>query len=218
MKKKRMIAIFLAVVMVMMIPLSASAFDPSKAVDYADEWALSRNSSEYQTGGNWLLATFKDWFPGLTFISDADCTNFVSQCLDAGGLPQNSNWKYDGRSNSTASWYVADALKDYLKYTYGATQLVSKWTKYGQANGYAYKDNSSNLFGNGREVVFYDWEDDGNIDHASYCVGTGWSNDDTSKYGDLINQHSNDRKRILFHLDEKNPYRATTAIYAFEVR
>jgi hypothetical protein len=94
---------------------------------------------------------------------------------------------------------------------------VSKWTKNGQANGYAYKDNSSNLVGNGREVIFYDWKDEGTIDHAAYCVGTGWSKDSTSKYGDLVNQHTSDRQRVLFHLDEHNTNRKTTAIYAFQV-
>lgn len=204
-----------------MVPLSASAYDGSKAIAYADKWVDNndylRNTAEYATGGNWLINIFKSWFPGITWLSDADCTNYVSQILDAGGLPQNSNWKYGGKDNSTASWYVADALKNYLKYTYGAKQLVSKWTKNGQANGYAYKDNSSNLVGNGREVIFYDWEDDGSIDHASYCVGTGWSKDPTSKYGDLIDQHTNDRERVIFHLDEYNPHKKTTAIYAFQV-
>ena len=166
---------------------------------YADKYVFDYNTSQYQTG------------------IGGDCANFVSQCLAAGGLSQNSNWKYDGRKNSTASWYGANSLKNYLKYTYGATQLVSKWTKNGQANGYAYKDNSSNLVGNGREVIFYDWKDEGTIDHAAYCVGTGWSKDSTSKYGDLVNQHTSDRQRVLFHLDEHNTNRKTTAIYAFQV-
>lgn len=202
MKKKRMIAIFLAIVMVMMVPMSASAYNGSKAIEYADKHVFDYNTSEFQTG------------------IGGDCTNFVSQCLDAGGLPQNSNWKYNGRSNSTASWYGADSLKNYLKYTYGAEQLVSKWTKSGYGSSYAYVNNSSNLDGDGDEVIFYDWTDDGKIDHAAFCVGTGFDSGAviptiSFDYGDLINQHTTDRKRVLYHLDEHNAQRNTTAIYAF---
>ena len=41
--------------------------------------------------------------------SGGDCTNFVSQCLKAGGWTTNGSW-----STSTQSWRVADKLKDYL--------------------------------------------------------------------------------------------------------
>ena len=42
-----------------------------------------------------------------------------------------------------------------------ATRLVSKWTNDGRGRSYAYINNSGNLSGDGTEIIFYDWNDDG---------------------------------------------------------
>ena len=55
-----------------------------------------------------------------------------------------------------------------------ATRLVSKWTNDGRGRSYAYINNSGNLSGDGTEIIFYDWNDDGIIDHTAICVGTGY--------------------------------------------
>lgn len=210
MKKKSLqkaISTVLAFALFISIPFSVYAYSGSAAIAYADKYALNPNWPAYRT-------------------MDKDCSNFVSQCLYAGGLSQNDRWFYGlgivaGMGYST-SWSVADDLKNYLKNDLGATKLVSKWTKTGYGNSYAYVNNSNNLVGDGREVMFYDWADDGEIDHAALCVGTGFrSNSVTTSavfdYGDLIDQHSNNRKRVLWHVDDFNTYRNTTAIYAFQI-
>lgn len=73
----------------------------------------------------------------------------------------------------------------------------------------------------GIEIVFYDWQGDGMIDHSSIVVGTGNSADgskyNNSAYGDLVDQNSTDRKQTLWHLDYWNNRRATTEIYAFRL-
>ena len=96
-----------------------------------------------------------------------------------------------------------------------ATRLVSKWTNDGRGRSYAYINNSGNLSGDGTEIIFYDWNDDGTIDHTAICVGTGYPLDGPRYYSDLIDQHTTNRKQVTWHLDYFNPDSNFTAIYAF---
>ena len=76
--------------------------------------------------------------------------------------------------------------------------------------------------GNASEIVFYDWLGDGEIDHASIVVskGTSWTQDGTGggHYGQLINQHTKDRKFAIWHLDPHNGDKYTTRIYAYRIK
>ena len=60
-------------------PVEASegtyTYVPQKAVDYADKY--------------W--SNYNDFYPNYNSIG-GDCANFVSQCLQAGGLPMNGSW------------------------------------------------------------------------------------------------------------------------------
>lgn len=145
----------------------------------------------------------------------------MSQCLNAGGLTQNSTWHYYTSSHQyTNAWSVANDLKNYLKNNVGAPILAPKWKKTAipSQRTYAYVNDSSNITSSdgGRVVVFYDWKDDGIIDHASIIVATGNAEDNTG-YGDLIDQNSTDRKHVIWHLDHYNTHKNTTAIYAFRI-
>ena len=55
----------------------------------------------------------------LLMENGGDCTNFVSQCLRAGGAPMDYNnsrpWWYDVRGKSSICWAVANSLFWYLK-------------------------------------------------------------------------------------------------------
>ena len=118
----------------------------------------------------------------------------------------------------STAWVRADSLKKYMKNNLQATRLVSKWKKTANSakNEYAYVDNSNNLINYGMTVVFYDWQDDGIIDHTSIMVGTGNALDGTG-YGDLIDQNTTNRKQTIWHLDSYNGDKLTTAIYAFRI-
>ena len=197
----RTFSVLLAVALFAAISPAASAYtyDGDAAKRYADTYALSHNSSYRQFSG--------------------DCANFVSQCLYAGGLQQNDTWFYKngyfaGIGYSEA-WATADTLKNYLKNDLKATRLVSKWTNDGRGRSYAYINNSGNLSGDGTEIIFYDWNDDGIIDHTAICVGTGYPLDGPRYYSDLIDQHTTNRKHVTWHLDYFNQNRNSTAIYAF---
>lgn len=58
-------------------------YDRAAAVAYADRWALDRN-------------------PAYWSSPDADCANYVSQCLAAGGLRESAGPEGDWRSDGTA--------------------------------------------------------------------------------------------------------------------
>lgn len=204
--RKTLIAKVLAVILILnALAVPSFAYSRANAVAYADKYVLNSNSNHqyFTNGGN--------------------CTNFVSQCLYAGGVKMDSIWYCVMESSPmynqySSAWLRADSLKNYLKNNLGAERLVSKWTKYGNSSQgvYGYTDNSSNLTNTGIEIVFYDWQDDGIIDHASIIVGTGTALDGTG-YGDLIDQNTTDRKHTIWHLDSYNANKLTTAIYAFRL-
>ena len=73
-------------------------YDRQKCVDYANQWALSRNPKYYdyeKIGG--------------------DCTNFASQCIYAGSSVMNYNsWYYKNANNKSPSWTGVEFLYHFL--------------------------------------------------------------------------------------------------------
>lgn len=173
--KRRFIIIIAALYFIGHGLIQTNAFDDAAAQEYADRFVTSYN------------ILYKSYM--------SDCTNFVSQCLDAGGLCQTDHWWYKKGiigilfDTNSHSWSVANDLKDYMKNDLSAERIAGKWKKKeafdntGKRLCYAYTNNSSNIFGYHGEIIFYDWEDDGHIDHASIVVGTNTAYDGTG-YGD----------------------------------
>lgn len=210
MKKRIVSKLMIILVVCAGLVIPTFAYNRTTAVSYANTYALSYNSNYRSFAG-----------------SGGDCANFVSQCLYAGGLSMSNTWKYiwssgNNRNNDTctAAWNNANSLKNYLKNNIGAPILAPKWRKVAipSQSTYAYVDNSANITTSdgGKVVVFYDWYDDGIIDHTSLCVGTG-TDTGSSRYGDLIDAHTGNRKQAIWHLDPYNSYRDTTAVYAFRL-
>ncbi|MGD8192842.1 amidase domain-containing protein [Brevibacillus ginsengisoli] len=91
---------------------------------------------------------------------EVDCTNFVSQCLYAGGIPmiytnnQGSGWWYTGNSWSW-SWSVANALYLLLKS--------------GKAPFYARQMEAPNELQIG-DVICYDFDGNGHWQHNTFVV------------------------------------------------
>lgn len=73
---------------------SEKKFNNIKSANYSMEYALNYN----------------DKFKNFDTIG-GDCTNFVSQCLNAGGLETNNNW-----TPYSTSWINVNSLRDYLVY------------------------------------------------------------------------------------------------------
>jgi hypothetical protein len=78
-----------------------SEWDHEKAVSYAHQWAYDRNRR------------YMD-FSGM----GGDCTNFISQCLHAGGASMNYTrtfgWYYNSASDRTPSWTGVSYLHNFL--------------------------------------------------------------------------------------------------------
>ena len=126
-------------------------YSPDKAVAYADKWATSRNPKYKQ-------------YPGV------DCCNFVSQCLDAGGMPRNS------------TWYPASY--DWIN----CSGAISNFKKYGS---FMSANDSNVLRGN---PVYYDWNSNGVYDHTAICVGRN------SAGTPIIDAHTGDHYHAAWRL------------------
>jgi hypothetical protein len=79
-------------------------YDRLSAVEYAKKWALGSNP-QYKN------------YKGM----GGDCTNFISQCIHAGGIPFDSskknswlNWFWYNDSERTPSWTAAEAFYNYI--------------------------------------------------------------------------------------------------------
>lgn len=83
----------------------ATAYNRTAAVNYAFQYATTPNSA-------------------YTNFS-RDCTNFISQCLLAGGISMHTggakygwdSWYYKNGSDYSSAWTVADAFHNYLSYS-----------------------------------------------------------------------------------------------------
>lgn len=76
-------------------------YDRKKAVEYARKWALGKNSEFGYFGG-----------------IGGDCTNYISQCLLAGGGVMNYNyikgWYFKNMNDRSPSWTSVAYLQDFL--------------------------------------------------------------------------------------------------------
>ncbi|MEI7025888.1 amidase domain-containing protein [Paenibacillus sp. y28] len=91
----------------------------------------------------------------------SDCTNYVSQCLYAGGAPMNNTgrretgWWYEGKSGSkelwSYSWSVSHSLQSFLKRS---------------TIGLRADEVSSPLELSPGDVICYDWNGDGGFEHS----------------------------------------------------
>lgn len=76
-------------------------YERKSAVDYARKWALGKNPNYYH-------------FSGI----GGDCTNFISQCLLAGGSVMNYDkyygWFYTDVDNRSPSWTSVEYLQRFL--------------------------------------------------------------------------------------------------------
>lgn len=99
--------------------------------------------------------------PAYPALAD-DCTNFVSQCLAAGGVPQDpapsraAGWWYRHRREGWSySWAVSEALYRYLL---GAGRAAATPDPAALAPG---------------DLIFYDWDGHGRHRHTTLVVAVG---------------------------------------------
>ena len=137
-----------------------ATYNREAAVAYANQWWNSAN-------------------PAYPYF-EVDCTNFISQCLRAGGAPmrgypdRSRGWWIQGGSWSY-SWSVAHSLRWYLETSNQGLRAERVY------------DPSELEIG---DVIFYDFAGDGRIDHSTIVTsmqnGVPYVNAHTS---DSINRH-----------------------------
>jgi hypothetical protein len=179
-----MIVLFVIAVATISIPnheVSAGVYNRTNAVAYADTWAKARNSAypNYGTGSDCV-----------------DCTNYISQVLNQGGLPQVPG------ANDVFHWYTYTDI-------FGAKFGSKSWAATDQFNVYAtqfpakFQQHNTIATLSAGDVFVMDLASNDFVgpDHARVIVGTG-----VIQEGDLIgqtallaNQHCTDRKRVRWN-------------------
>lgn len=123
---------------------AARPYKREAAVAYADLYWKNSNTS------------FEDF--------ENNCTNYVSQCLNAGGLPmqytnrRDKGWWYKGRQKNrewwSYSWSVAHSLYQYLSHASSKSGIQAKQVR--QASDLKLGD-----------IIFYDWNNTGRMTHST---------------------------------------------------
>lgn len=156
-------------------------YDRQKAVQYANRWWNSYNPAYKQF--------------------ENDCTNFISQCLRAGGAPmwgspaRGKGWWYSGGTWSY-SWTVANALRWYLS---GAKKGL-KGTEVERARELIPGD-----------VICYDFEGDGRWNHNTIVV-------DKDAFGEpLVNAHTYNSYHRYWDYEDSTAYTANIKYKFFRI-
>lgn len=145
-------------------------YDRRKAVQYAERW-------------------WNDYNPAYMKFTD-DCTNYISQCLRAGGAPmrgfpnRSSGWWYNN-NNWSYSWSVAHALNLYLATSKTGLRAVEV------------QDPRELQLG---DVICYDFEGDGRFNHNTIVTG-----EDAYGYP-LVNAHTYNSRMRYWSYEDSSAY------------
>ena len=158
----------------------AFRYDRLKAVQYAERW-------------------WNEFNPSYPEFND-DCTNFISQCLHAGGVPmwgqpeRTRGWWINGKSNWSYSWTVAHAFMLMLK---GAG-----WTVEVESPGEL-------VMG---DIICYDFEGDGRFNHNTIVTGMdGYGNP-------LVNAHTTNSRMRFWNYEDSTAYTPNIQYKFFHIK
>lgn len=116
-------------------------YNRSNAIAYAHKWAYGRNPSYYN-------------FDNI----GGDCTNFVSQCLNAGGAKMNytrdTGWYYNSLYDRAAAWTGVEYLYTFLMNNKGVGPYASELPiEFAQAGDILQLSYDGQIFGHSLFVV-----------------------------------------------------------------
>ncbi len=153
--------------------LETPDFDQMTIGEYSNRFVYDRRAA-VQYAERW----WNDANPAYKYFDDNDCTNYISQCLRAGGAPMHGapnrakGWWYNN-SNWSYSWSVANAFRWYLS---GSNSGLK---------GEELSEPTQLLPG---DVICYDFEGDDKWDHTTIVV----TKDDANM--PLVNAHTNNSR------------------------
>lgn len=180
------------------MPAQSVAWNKGNAAAYAERYANSPNTASWP------------------YFSGADCTNFISQSLRAGGVGMDttrvdrSKWYMAKNVHGVWGWgYPWTVAKDF--YTFFRTSSRTAPHRYYvgtydfiAASSYPIPPNSNTSLTQG-DFVSYDFDvsaGDG-VDHTSIVTASGTDAIDGNYSGDLVCYHSRNTKRIIWHLKHR---------------
>lgn len=183
--------------------VSDSAYNATAAVNYAYSWWNKTNNSDYPYyseyyGMDTSSNAYNDLDEGRSGQSEpkrawSDCTNFVSQCLVAGGVAQVKSGIILPHQK-TSNWYYSDSKPSHT--WGGASNFYNHWKdRVGVAD-------STSQLGLG-DVISIDFGSDGSPDHTVIIVSEGTT--DSTK---TLAAHSTDRY---------NTYYSDGELYSFSI-
>lgn len=188
--RKRITAFMIALLLVLGagIPQTVLTAEPVQAA--AATYTYNAKNAVNYAQKYWT--DYNDFYPNYNSIG-GDCADFVSQCLQAGGLPMNASWYHAvtgiGRS---ISWTYANSLYTYLKANCGTVvELYTSGSGYKNANGSAVNPASVIRVG---DPVFYYSDSKRRYSHVAICVGYD------SKGNPLVTAHNTDHSKVKWTL------------------
>jgi|GEM_PF-573589 len=147
----------------------ASGYNAEKAVAYAEHYWNSANPA----------------YP----LFDDDCTNFISQCLHAGGIPMIFS------RDKTRGWWMRTGKNASWSFSWSVAHSLYLLLKSGAAPMRAVQKNGPEELVPG-DVICYDFDGDGRFQHNTIVVAKDAAN------MPLVNAHSaNSRMRFWAYLD-----------------
>lgn len=138
---------------------------------------------------------------------DNDCTNFVSNALNAGGFkdddPFHTNTRtedrwfpYSMKGSPSAAWDRADGLYNYIKNGYGKASGGPVGTEIGSVTldptkGTFDPNYLTKIGMKPGDIIVYDWNGGEGISHSAMYVGPQSLSDVANASGDAVDYHSN---------------------------
>lgn len=125
-------------------------YNRAAVVTYADRWTSESDITGIPHNGAKYNPAYYDY---ASNGGPGDCTPYASQCIFAGGYPYLLNWYYDKNPfKASPSWYNNNPQRSYLNGKY--------FDKVASVTGLAKGD-----------IIYYDWNADGYLDHTAVYVG-----------------------------------------------
>lgn len=139
---------------------------------------------------------------------DVDCTNYVSQCLYAGGAPMNytggreTGWWYRGRSGSRELW----------SYSWTVAHAMHWFLMAGRGEGLAAERASSPSELTVGDVICYDFDGDGRFEHSVIVTGADGAG------MPLVNAHTTNSRNRYWDYRDSHAWTDRTAYRFFRIR
>lgn len=210
-----------------LIPILGSLLVPiTLMVTSPQTFAYTYNGT---AAANYADKYWSNYNPNYPSFSD-DCTNFVSQSLYAGGLPQvvayNAHTGVPEYTTYPSYWFLDNASIYATSWTVAST-LYSHLTQYDDGTLYATHLGTDQAYTDGMskgDVLFFNWGEAGNptgsagINHAVIQTGYGTTTTLTQTIqGDYVDSHTNNRYHTWWTLGKYNQHSATTTIYLVKI-